>query len=258
MTTTPSHSIDELNPDYRVNATSAGPLRSPGSRWAPTEKLVVNGGALYGQAAKKASISGGVVDPGPTHFTSGDVSGEIYRYIVWRNDETCGSSCPGEQDYKQIVVAVKLDTPRNQAAERGYVEVQSNFVDPTDSPERDPMPDADGEVVTAQQFFLTDTPCARKRGDGTRGNQPATTSSTTPLAPAPTARIPGRPNPARPTRCCSAPPPTPRPKTQACPAALRLCERLLPRADTRHRQGRPDPPRRHHGCHYVPTGTDQP
>jgi prepilin-type N-terminal cleavage/methylation domain-containing protein len=104
---------------------------------------------------------GGWVAPGPTAFTSGDVSGRVYRYIVWRNDEKCpDATCPGPRDYKQIVVAVRLDTPPSQAAQRGYVEVQSNFVSPTDNAETAPAPTTGDSVVTAQQFFLSDTPCA--------------------------------------------------------------------------------------------------
>ncbi len=159
LTANPPHASDEYNPNYRVNDNSGtfAITRRPVGTY---RKLVVNGGSLYGQSGETGVVSGGVVDPGPTHFASGDVSGDIYRYIVWRNDDTCGASCPGEQDFKQIVVAVKLDTPGNQAGERGYVEVQSNFVDPTDNPANDPAPGANGEPVTAQQFFLTDTPCS--------------------------------------------------------------------------------------------------
>jgi hypothetical protein len=161
MTAMPSSSSDPLNPGYRVR-TGAGTFalrREPVGSYQP---LVHNGGAIEGVGTSEEgkSIEGGVVQPGPTHFADGDVTGEIYRYVVWRNDEACGSACPTQQDYKQVIVAVKLDKPGNLSGERGYVEVQSNFVDPTDNPEKDPVPDAKGNVVTAQQFFLTDTPCA--------------------------------------------------------------------------------------------------
>lgn len=153
MTATPAASADSLNPNYRVSAGTFALIREPRSSYA---NMVVNGGALYGGGA----VEGGIVNPGPTSFGSGDVSGKIYRYVVWRNDDKCGAGCPGEQDFKQIVVAVKLDTPGNQSGERGYVEVQSDFVDPTDTPKSDPLPASDGKVVTAQQFFLSDTPCS--------------------------------------------------------------------------------------------------
>jgi hypothetical protein len=124
-------------------------------------KLVVEGGILYGSGGEEDEvIKGAAVDPGPVPFTSGDVSGDIYRYVVWVDDESCGDACPGPQDYKRVIVAVKLDKPAGQRAERGYVEVQSDFSDPSDSAANDPIPDANGDVVTAQQFFLSDTPCA--------------------------------------------------------------------------------------------------
>jgi len=154
LTASPSTSTNPNSPNSRVNNGTFALSRQPLGNY---RNLVVNGGSLYGGG----HVSGGTVNPGPTKFTSGDVSGRVYRYIVWRNDEKCSeTNCPGKQDYKQIVVAVRLDTPPNQAAERGYVEVQSNFVSPTDNKEKDPLAGANGKVVTAQQFFLTDTPCA--------------------------------------------------------------------------------------------------
>lgn len=152
MTAAPSPSSNPLDPNYRVLNGTFAVIRQPPSEYT---NLVVNGGSLYGGGF----VTGGVVEPGPTPFTSGDVTGRVYRYVAWRDDASCpAATCPGTQDYKQIVVAVKLDKPGNQAGERGYVEVTSDFVDPTDSALNDPIPGANG-VVTAQQFYLSDTPC---------------------------------------------------------------------------------------------------
>jgi prepilin-type N-terminal cleavage/methylation domain-containing protein len=165
LTASPSTSTNPNSPNSRVNNGTFALSRQPLGNY---RNLVVNGGSLYGGG----HVTGGTVNPGPTKFTSGDVSGRVYRYIVWRNDEKCTeANCPGKQDYKQIVVAVRLDTPPNQAAERGYVEVQSNFVSPTDNKESDPLAGANGKVVTAQQFFLTDTPCS---ASGTTSRQEPT------------------------------------------------------------------------------------
>lgn len=154
LTAAPPHATAALNPDYRVSNGEFALRREPVGDY---RYLVVNGGSLYGGG----NIEGGVVTPGPTPFTSGDVKGKVYRYIVWHNDEKCSeTSCPGKQDYKQIVVAVRLDAVPSQAAERGYFEVQSNFVNPTENAENDPLPGPSGKVVTAQQFYLTDTPCS--------------------------------------------------------------------------------------------------
>jgi prepilin-type N-terminal cleavage/methylation domain-containing protein len=154
LTAAPSSSPNDNSPNRRVLNGTFALSRQPLGNY---RNLVVNGGSLYGGG----HVAGGTVNPGPTSFTSGDVSGRVYRYIVWRNDEKCSeASCPGKQDYKQIVVAVRLNTPGNQAAERAYVEVQSNFVNPTDNKESDPLPGENGKVNTAQQFFFTDTPCS--------------------------------------------------------------------------------------------------
>jgi prepilin-type N-terminal cleavage/methylation domain-containing protein len=154
LTVAPPHADKVLSPDYRVSNGTFALTRQPIGSY---QNLVINGGSLYGGG----EIAGGTISPGPTPFTSGDVKGKVYRYIVWRNDPKCSeTTCPGKQDYKQIVVAVKLDVPPNRASETGYYEVQSNFIDPTDNPEKDPMPTPNTGVVTAQQFFLTDTPCS--------------------------------------------------------------------------------------------------
>ncbi|HEX5593059.1 MAG TPA: type II secretion system protein [Solirubrobacterales bacterium] len=150
----PEHSSNPLSPDYRViNGTFALQREPPGNY----RRLVVNEEELYGGG----KIENALVTPGPIPFASGDVKGKLYRYVVWRNDAQCPETkCPGKQDYKQIVVAVRLDAPPSQAAQRGYVEVQSNFINPRDNAESDPKPDGSGNVVTAQQFFLSDSSCS--------------------------------------------------------------------------------------------------
>ncbi len=153
LTAAPAHSTSTLNPNYRVSNGTFALTREPPAEYA---NLVINGGSLFGGGF----IEAGTVDPGPTPFASGDVTGKVYRYVVWRNDASCpAATCPGTQDYKEIVVAVKLDKATNQPGERGYVEVASDFVDPTDSALNDPIPGANG-VVSGQQFYFSDTPCA--------------------------------------------------------------------------------------------------
>jgi type II secretory pathway pseudopilin PulG len=154
LTSMPPPSTDEGNPDYRVSNGKFAIKRGPPV--AEPKELVV----LHGPKYPTGEIEKAAVSPGPTSFTSGDVSGEVYRYIVWRNDSSCSpETCPGEKDYKQVIVAVKLDPKGNGSSPGGYVEVQSNFVDPKHSAANNPIPGAEG-VVTAQQFFLSDTSCA--------------------------------------------------------------------------------------------------
>ncbi|HET7053214.1 MAG TPA: hypothetical protein VFI09_04765 [Solirubrobacterales bacterium] len=160
LTEPPPHVTDPLNPDYRVNSSTGtfSLTRDPSEEPSPPA-MVVKGGGLYGGGFIKEEEAK-VVPEEAFSSASGDVSGTVYRYVVWRNDESCGATCPGTQDYKQIVVAVKLDEKSNEASERGYVEVQSDFIDPSDSAESDPIPPKGGQVNSPQQFFLSDTPCA--------------------------------------------------------------------------------------------------
>jgi hypothetical protein len=102
LTGLPADSVDTNNPGWRVQGTSYS-VTHDGGQPAP---LVYNGSTLYGGG----TVSGGTVSPTPTHFTSGDVGGTIYRYVVWRNDPTCpDSTCPGSQDLKRVIVAITYD-----------------------------------------------------------------------------------------------------------------------------------------------------
>ena len=125
------------------------------------------------------------VSPESEFFTGdsekGGITGTLYRYVVWRDDPSCTTEeCEAsEQDYKQIVVAVKPTRSVSQGGESGYVEVQSAVTAPPE--EAEPTPEekeeeekeheeeekenennggGSGTDVTAQQFFLTDTACA--------------------------------------------------------------------------------------------------
>lgn len=146
----PAASTNPKNPGYRVHGTDYA-LNANGTGNAA---MVVNGSALYGGGV----VSGGTVSPGPDHFVSGDISGDVYRYVVWRDDPKCLIVCPGSQDLKRVVVAVKLSTTA-ASGERPYVETQSDFIDPTETALSDLPPGPSGSV-TGQQFFLSDTRCA--------------------------------------------------------------------------------------------------
>jgi type II secretory pathway pseudopilin PulG len=154
----PSESSNPLDPNHRVVAGSFALQKQPPDEFEP---LVV---ADPGRGISPES-------PFDVGGPSG-ITGTVYRYVVWRDDPECPEEqCPGEQDYKQVVVAVKPDKPGNQAAERGYVEIQSEVVDPDsllgapgreeeEEEEEEPEPREGEGDVTAQQFFLSDTPCA--------------------------------------------------------------------------------------------------
>ena len=257
MTTTPPHSSDSLNPNYRVNS-SAGTFaltRIPSEEALPPS-MVVNEGSLYGGGF----VQGGVIAPEES-FTTGDVSGRVYRYVVWRNDESCGSTCPGNQDYKQIVVAVKVDKKGNEASERGYVEVQSNFIDPTDSAENDPIPPKGGQVNSPQQFFLSDTPCAaggvtereewperEAIGDHALHNTLGTCASGMQVGEtlgAPDTLLLGSP-------------PDPAPTDEASPLVYDYSDDYLGQATPDTAKGIQVVPDDTGGCHFAPTGSSEP
>lgn len=158
MTGVPSPSTNPKNPNYRINKNEFALSREPIGEYG---ELVRVGGKIEGEGTSEEGgyISEGTVAPVES-FESGDVKGKVYRYVVWRNDEACGASCPTQQDYKQIIVAVQVNSTPNNPYERGYFEVQSKFIDPKKNSEDDPVKDKGGNYVTAQQFYLTDTPCA--------------------------------------------------------------------------------------------------
>jgi prepilin-type N-terminal cleavage/methylation domain-containing protein len=102
---------------------------SAGAQAAVSETLVL-----------PATNATGAVNPAPTPFTlaGGGVSGKVYRYITWR-PEDCGNDgagqplCPGNQDTKRILVAVKMDANGN-VAPSNPVWVTSVAIDPTSKP----------------------------------------------------------------------------------------------------------------------------
>ena len=154
-----------------------------------------------------------------------------------------GSDCPGTQDYKQIVVAVKLDTPGNQAGGTGLRRSPVGLRRPdrqrrkrpgagrrtaTSSPRSSsssPTRPAPPTATTDAQEITGDHLLHNTLGTCASGPQTGTDPGRARRA---AARRPARPGARRPDR----------------PAALRLLQRHLPRADARHRQGRADPPRR--------------
>jgi prepilin-type N-terminal cleavage/methylation domain-containing protein len=186
----PGPSSAPLNPNHRVSGNEFAVRREPLGEKA---EMVVAGNFLRGGGEIVGNVKAG-----PIRFEEGNVSGKLYRYIVWRNDPTCPESatnlnedfCPGNQDFKQIIVAAQIDTSVNESIEHNYVEVQSQVANPDaraqrstqgtepggggtgaggklEEEERQKELEEDqtgsyssGKAVTAQQFYLSDTPCS--------------------------------------------------------------------------------------------------
>jgi Tfp pilus assembly protein PilE len=159
LTGVPPDSTDTNNPAWRVEGTSYS-ITQDGAQPHP---LVYNGSALYGGG----TVSGGAVAPGPTAFTSGDVTAKIYRYIVWQNDPSCpDATCPGSQDMKRVIVAIALDGGPVGGTVRHYQELQTQISNPATSPPNDPNP---GPACTGGADCQPDGTCTGTDCTGTGG-----------------------------------------------------------------------------------------
>jgi hypothetical protein len=160
LTGMPQHSNNTSSPAWRVQGTSYA-VQQDGTQPAA---LVYNGGALGGGGSVcDQDHECGVVDANPTPFTNGDVSGMIYRDVVWQDDPTCAMGgtdyCPGTQDLKRVIVAVALNNTAAGGVHR-YQEIQAQLSDPaaepTDNTNTTGPPTTQGTPWT---FWLTDTSC---------------------------------------------------------------------------------------------------
>jgi hypothetical protein len=152
LTAAPSTSSNPDDPRSRVSGSQFNASRTGND----VASLAYVGGAKYPSGVLAGAAPW--MTSGPEHFQSGDVGGNVYRFVIWRNDETCSPLvCPGTQDYKEAIVAVKLDTVPI-SYERPYIELHTRITDPDDSVISD-LPPGGGNTVTAQQFWLSDTAC---------------------------------------------------------------------------------------------------
>jgi type II secretory pathway pseudopilin PulG len=171
LSSTPSHINDGNDPRERVEADAPG-TRFDASNNGSLFEMVLNGGPLdAGGTIDCSGANAPCISPGPEPFTSGDVNGEIFRFVVWRNDTACSPAvCAGSQDLKRVIVAVRLDEAV-VTGERPYVEVQSDFIDPDASLTSD-LPSGN-EVNVPQQFWLTDTTCNNSQRQAIVNNDPS-------------------------------------------------------------------------------------
>ena len=171
LSSLPSDTGVTADPRWRISGTSYS-VTKDGSQLRP---LVYNGSSLTGGG----TVSGGAISPNPEHFSSGDASGTIYRFVTWENDPNCPeTSCPGSQDMKRVIVAIRFDTTV-AGGTRAYQELQSQIADPEAKVNGSPNGDGGGGGCTSNcggggtddkpwTFFLTDTPA----GCGNSDRQP--------------------------------------------------------------------------------------
>lgn len=155
LTSLPTHSTSSSDPNFRVSGTTFN-LNKSGS--ADYEDLLSNGGT---SRETNSTVTTGAVNPGPTPFSSGDVSGNIYRYVVLEQDSTCTNQC-GDAFLKQVVVAISLN-PTASSGTRAYQEIHGQISNPDAG--CDPAQGscqgsgAGNGTQTPWTFWLTDTPC---------------------------------------------------------------------------------------------------
>ena len=159
----PPTSTDPKDPGSRVEGTT---LRI---RPDLAEPFVMTPGA--GQTAS--------VLPGPQSFSIGTgqtpVTGRIYNYVTWRDENCPYSLCNGTQNTKRVTVAVAVD-PTGGSSARGPVWVSTVVVDPDAAPPGTQAPPGGGpgagDPVTAQSFYLYDTPCGQDQRQAQTDSHP--------------------------------------------------------------------------------------
>jgi hypothetical protein len=164
LTATPVSSTNPKNPNYRVAGANFD------VRPGLSEPLVTAPGD--GATAK--------VDPGPSDFAVGQdgatITGKIYRYVTWR-DENCPSNiCDGAQNTKRVIVAVTLD-PIATSVARNPLWFATVITDPSAAPpgytgtSGGNGSGSSGSQTSAQVLYLYDRPCGE--GDDSQYVAPA-------------------------------------------------------------------------------------
>jgi len=138
------------------------------------------------------------VDPGPSDFAVGQdgstITGKLYRYVTWR-DENCPTNlCDGTQNTKRVIVAVSLDPVATSSVQRAPLWFSTVITDPSAAPPgytgtAGGNPSGNGRP-SAQIFYLYDHPCADKDWDDFAYSAPSgshNTRNTAQTGPSPSA-----------------------------------------------------------------------
>ena len=237
----------------RTRGSAAGASRSSATRRANSHRSWWTKTASTRNPTSTTAIRTAVGSKGRSIATS---SGRTTRLV--RNP-----SVPGNEDYKQVIVAVKPDRPVSQSGERGYVEVQSKVTDPESAEsggpegEGDPKEEDPEDDVTAQQFYLTDTPCAAT-GTTTRVEPTADHLLHNTLGTCANGLKNGTKEVGAPDALLLSPPPDPAPEDDSLPVLHDYADDFYleptPDTDKGVQIRRDDTP----GCHYKPTGATNP
>lgn len=155
------------NPNYYVSGTGLKIMASYSDKTSGLQAGVSpNPEPLVGPG--EATLTSAQVNPGPQAFTLNGTSGKIYRYVTWRSEHCPASTtsgianpCDGTKDSKRITIAIVLDAVGNGAGPGKPIWLSSVVGDPNATPTGVAPPDpVDGGTLSAQTWFLTDTPCS--------------------------------------------------------------------------------------------------
>ena len=168
LTALPSPSTDPQDPGKRVEGAS---LRV---RPDLTEDFVVT--------VPAGDVAG--VDPTPSDFAIGlrgaTITGHIYRYVTWRNESCPFALCDGTENTKRVTVAATLD-PASTSERRNPLWLSTIVADPDAAPPGAQAPPGggpgSGDPVTAQSFFLYDTPCGQSSRQSPSASHPTRDTS---------------------------------------------------------------------------------
>jgi prepilin-type N-terminal cleavage/methylation domain-containing protein len=152
LTSTPSSSTDPKNPGYRVTGSTL---------------LIKTGLSESFVLSSQTGQSAAAVSPTPTTFAVGNgestITGKVYRYVTWRDENCQSGTCDGTQNTKRITVAVTIDqSGTNPITNPTWI--TEILTDPTAIP---PGQQASGSTstganpVSAQNFYLYDTRCSQ-------------------------------------------------------------------------------------------------
>ncbi len=151
LTSAPTASTDPYDPRIRVQS---------GNRF------LVRTGVVEDLVLTPASGMTAMVDPGPTTFSVGSggaaVTGKIYRFASWRDEQCPTLICDGSENTKRISVAVTLDPAHSNDAPRPPVWLSTIVADPDAVPPGREAPaddEDDGPQSSAQSFYFYDTRC---------------------------------------------------------------------------------------------------
>jgi prepilin-type N-terminal cleavage/methylation domain-containing protein len=153
MTSLPAASTDPQSPGYGVNGSQFN------VRPGLTEALVTQPGE--GETAQ--------VDAGPDPFAVGQdgatITGRIYRFVTWRDEQCPATICDGTQNTKRLIVAATVD-PSPGSAQRGPLWFSTVITDPRAAPAgytgtAGGAGGGGGSNTSAQLFYLYDTPCSQ-------------------------------------------------------------------------------------------------